>query len=467
MVHEQQPEIDVVSSCRDNNDASNAPVTSDGEDGVDSLPAEVWMARAGGSMQRRFPAYATLAERVQRGNDLVKAVRAGRSFRKATFSSMKGALEIGLWAATRPDEFMRKHKAFRHDISKLPAGRAPNSPGQPGRMTIKANVSGDRDSGGAEGASNSSRAQMGASSGGDIGVAGSGDSDRVRVLEAKVQKELKALMKAYLQRQVSLDNALSESITQREFDWDADMRRMMNTVKIAAAGEGKRTFESVPKVMRRQVAANKRSEEAKSLQGSWFPSVMKRTLAMVQGKDGGEMPRCMTKLAAALHKVLSSGHTVTPYIFWSLVDASFLAEDHERPPSQKMILLCLSSVHQRPENYHRFLVDNGIKVPTSLKQAFQRAHQKRAHRKGGSKKSQLGGGSANRLSGVVVGGGDHPLGGALDDRHSSNMSVVGGALRYGGGGGGASTANLSDGGASDDMSDTMSVFSVSTLLEGF
>ena len=52
-----------------------------------------------------------------------------------------------------------------------------------------------------------------------------------------------------------------------------------------------------------QVAANKRSEEARSLQGSWFPSVMRRMLIMVQGKDGGEMPRCMTKLAAALHKV--------------------------------------------------------------------------------------------------------------------------------------------------------------------
>lgn len=52
-----------------------------------------------------------------------------------------------------------------------------------------------------------------------------------------------------------------------------------------------------------QVAAKRRSEEARSLQGSWFPSVMRRTLIMVQGKEGGEMPTCMTKLAAALHKV--------------------------------------------------------------------------------------------------------------------------------------------------------------------
>lgn len=164
-------------------------------------------------------------------------------------------------------------------------------------------------------------------------------------------------------------------------------------------------------------------------------------------------------------QVLVSGHAVTPYIFWSLVDASFLPEDHERPSSQKMILTCLSFVHQRPESYHRFLVDNGIKVPTSLKQGFQRAHQKRAHRKGGSRKSQLGGGSLSRLTGVVEGGGDHHGGGAPDDRRSSNMSLMAGGLtRYGGGG--ASTANLSDGGGSDDMSDTMSVFSVSTQLEG-
>ena len=168
-------------------------------------------------------------------------------------------------------------------------------------------------------------------------------------------------------------------------------------------------------------------------------------------------------------QVLASGHTVTSYVFWSLVEACFLPEDHERLASQKMILLCLSFVHQRPENYYRFLVDNGIKVPTSLKQGFQRAHQKRAHRKGGSKKAQLGGGpSLNRLTGVVEGSGDHPGGGgggALDDRRSSNMSMMAGGFRYGGGGG-ASTANLSDGGGSDDMSDTMSVFSVSTQLEG-
>lgn len=162
-----------------------------------------------------------------------------------------------------------------------------------------------------------------------------------------------------------------------------------------------------------------------------------------------------------------SGHTVTPYIFWSLVDASFLPEDHERPSCHKMILLCLSFAHQRPEHYHRFLVDNGTKVPTSLKQSFQRAHQKRAHRKGGLKKSQLGGSSLNRLTGGgAEGGGDHYHGGLADDRRSSNMSAMAvGGFRYGGGG--ASTANLSDGGGSDDvdMSDTMSVFSVSTQLE--
>lgn len=39
-------------------------------------------------------------------------------------------------------------------------------------------------------------------------------------------------MTAYLLRQVSLDDDLSESITRRDFDWDADMRRMMNTIKV-------------------------------------------------------------------------------------------------------------------------------------------------------------------------------------------------------------------------------------------
>lgn len=162
-------------------------------------------------------------------------------------------------------------------------------------------------------------------------------------------------------------------------------------------------------------------------------------------------------------QVLVTGHIVTPYIFWSLVDASFLPEDHERASSQKMILVCLSFVHQRPDNYHRFLLDNGIKVPTSLKKAFQKAHNKRAQRNRGSKMPLLGGSSLARLAGVVEGGSDQH-GGTPDDRRSSNMSITAGGFRYGGGG--ASTANLSDGGGSDDMSDTMSVFSVSTRLEG-
>eukprot|EP00903_Cladosiphon_okamuranus_P012140 g11389.t1 len=622
---------------KDGSNTSAAP-GAESKDGADSFPPEVWMARAGGGMQKRLPAHATLVERVQRGNDLVKAVKAGRSFRKATVGSVKGALELGLWAANRPDEFVRTHKGFKHHASQPPPRSSSNSTDQAGMVAHKAHASGEI--GGADSASHGNRVQIGSASSVGVGAAGSRENDRVRVLEVKLrdveeklartprkpagggdggrqarqgrttsdsisstlghgggvgpgsreggpasksaatgvvpriaglagvaaaltdgrkpqrptsgqdsgaegleqgtssavavagdgrigvsrhhsppggshtarsapattrrgrssrprahqsamvsgsmsarraapgesahsvaasvsaQEELKAATKAYLLRQVSLDNALSESMMEREFDWDADMRRMMNTVKIAAAGEGKRSFESVPKVMRRQVAAKQRSDEARNLQGSWFPSVMRRMLIMVRGNEGGEMPTCMAKLAAALHKVLVSGHTVTPYIFWSLVDASFTPEDHEIPASHKMILLCLSFVHQRPENYHRFLVDNGIKVPASLKQGLQGGHQKRAHRKGGSKKSPRGGSGLNRLTGGVgvEGGGDNH-GGAADGRRSSNRSAMGGGFRYGGGG--ASTATLSDGGGSDDvdMSDTMSMFSVSTQLE--
>lgn len=151
-----------------------------------------------------------------------------------------------------------------------------------------------------------------------------------------------------------------------------------------------------------------------------------------------------------------SGHTVTPFIFWSLVDAAYLPEDHERALPQKMILTCLSHVHQRPENYQAFLLDNSIKVSTSLKRGFQRAHQKRT-RKGGSKKSHLGGGSLNRLTGVTEGGTHH--GGGSD--HVGSGLVSGGSKL----GGGVSTEDLSEGGGSDDMSDTMSLFSVSTQLE--
>ncbi|CAM9537631.1 unnamed protein product [Scytosiphon promiscuus] len=273
------------------------------------------------------------------------------------------------------------------------------------------------------------------------------------VVSALARKELKAAVKAYVHRQVSLDNSLSDSIRHRDFDWDADMRRMMNTIKIAAAGEGKRTFESVPKVMRRQVVDKRRADEARSLQGSWFPSVMRRMVIMTQGKEGGEIPQCVTKLAAALHKVLVSGYVVTPSMFWSFVNASFLPEDHQKPCPQKMILACLAPVHQRPENYHGFLVENYIKVPNSLKKGFHRAHQKRAHRKGGPKKPHLGGGGG--------GGGGKP-----DSHRGSTFSLL---MTAGGAGHGGSSVggNFTDCG-SDDMSvsDTMSVFSVATHLGG-
>ncbi|CAM9546350.1 unnamed protein product, partial [Hapterophycus canaliculatus] len=208
------------------------------------------------------------------------------------------------------------------------------------------------------------------------------------------------------------------------------------------------------------VVEKRRADEARSLQGSWFPSVMRRIVIMTKGKEGGEIPQCVTKLAAALHKVLVSGHVVTPSMFWSFVNASFLPEDHQRPCPQKMVLACLAPVHQRPENYHGFLVDNSIKVPNSLKKGFHRAHQKRAHRKGGTK-PHLGGGSGGGGGGSVGGGG-----GKLDSHRGSTISLL---MMAGGAGHGGSSAggNFTDCG-SDDMSasDTMSVFSVATHLGG-
>ena len=53
----------------------------------------------------------------------------------------------------------------------------------------------------------------------------------------------------------------------------------------------------------RQVFEKRRADEARSLQGSWFPSVMERVVTMAKGKEDGKIPHCVTKLAAALHKV--------------------------------------------------------------------------------------------------------------------------------------------------------------------
>lgn len=67
---EQQPETDGGHDRE--NDGSNAPAAPGAEkDGAEPFLAEVWMTRAGGGMQKRFPAHATLTERVRRGNDLV------------------------------------------------------------------------------------------------------------------------------------------------------------------------------------------------------------------------------------------------------------------------------------------------------------------------------------------------------------------------------------------------------------
>lgn len=39
----------------------------------------------------------------------IKSIKAGRSLRQTTQSSMKGTLELGLWAASRPEDFIKKH----------------------------------------------------------------------------------------------------------------------------------------------------------------------------------------------------------------------------------------------------------------------------------------------------------------------------------------------------------------------
>lgn len=54
------------------------------------------------------------------------------------------------------------------------------------------------------------------------------------ILVPQARKELKAAVKAYILRQVSLDEALSDSINRRDFNWDTDMRRMMDTIKVRA-----------------------------------------------------------------------------------------------------------------------------------------------------------------------------------------------------------------------------------------
>lgn len=44
----------------------------------------------------------------------VKSVKAGRSLRRATQRPMKGALELGLWAASRPEDFARANTVSGH-----------------------------------------------------------------------------------------------------------------------------------------------------------------------------------------------------------------------------------------------------------------------------------------------------------------------------------------------------------------
>ena len=53
-----------------------------------------------------------------------------------------------------------------------------------------------------------------------------------RTSTCQVKKELKAAVKAYVLRQTALDNVLAEAMQRRDFDWDMDMRRMMDAVKV-------------------------------------------------------------------------------------------------------------------------------------------------------------------------------------------------------------------------------------------
>ena len=48
----------------------------------------------------------------------------------------------------------------------------------------------------------------------------------------KVKKELIAAVKAYVLRRTALDDALAETMKRRDFEWDTDMRRMMDAVKV-------------------------------------------------------------------------------------------------------------------------------------------------------------------------------------------------------------------------------------------
>lgn len=67
---DQQPETDGRGG-RDTHGSNEPAAPGSDKDGANPLPAEVWIVRAGGGTQKRFPAYATLTERVRHGNDLV------------------------------------------------------------------------------------------------------------------------------------------------------------------------------------------------------------------------------------------------------------------------------------------------------------------------------------------------------------------------------------------------------------
>lgn len=72
---EQQPETGGGKDREKDGSNTSAAPDAENKDGTDSFPPEVWMTRAGGGMQKRLSAHATLAERVRRGNDLVGEMR--------------------------------------------------------------------------------------------------------------------------------------------------------------------------------------------------------------------------------------------------------------------------------------------------------------------------------------------------------------------------------------------------------
>lgn len=163
-------------------------------------------------------------------------------------------------------------------------------------------------------------------------------------------------------------------------------------------------------------------------------------------------------------QVIASGHMVSPSLFWSLVLGTFYKEDHREKLAHKMIVACLTSVRQRPEDYHNFLMINDIKVPRPLRHLFAKNNPKRGghahgHKKTGSARKPLNthNSTLNLLKNNVERL-DHDQGnGGGVTRETLASSVHGN-----GAGGGESrwgAMSIADSDLSDDMSDSVSLLS--------